>query len=281
MRVIFQSFANCVHLFPQIADLVDAVIGFGHFVSNFDEQSELLLQVGLRYSQARIGFDLKGRGVAFAQDRELHLICSGKRTRPAGAAAPEGRVRHLAGAFVIEIPDEAVQSGVGGKRAGVAIGRTEAFILLALLFFLGEVANHLARGIEDVERNLGSFSFGRFYIGFCRGFFCICGLCRFLGIAVFLFGFLLVAVWLLQRSFQPIVDDGAGGGILAGIGTAAEERTAKQRVICRTRCEQMCGILRHGVAVLLERCDVVKHPEAAAVRGDNQVIVFNNEIVHR
>ncbi len=191
------------------------------------------------------------------------MVFSGKRPRPAGAAAPQRRVRHFAGAFVIEIPNEAVQSGVGGKRTRIAIGCAEAFILLALFFFLGKVANHFARRIENVERNFGSFAFGCFRI------------------AVLLLGFFLVGVRLLQRSFQPIVDHRASRGILAGIGAGAEERAAEHRVTCRGRSEQIRGILSDRVAVLFKRCDVIKHPEAAAVCGDNQVVVLHHEIVHR
>ena len=43
----------------------------------------------------------------------------------------------------------------------------------------------------------------------------------------------------------------------------------------------MSGVLRHGVTVLFERRDVVEHPEAAAVRGHNQVVVLHHEVVHR
>jgi len=55
-------------------------------------------------------------------------------------------MRHFAGAFVIEIPDETVQAGFNRKLAGIAIWRSEALILVAFLLFLWKVANDFARG---------------------------------------------------------------------------------------------------------------------------------------
>src|SRR4030088_2481999 len=43
----------------------------------------------------------------------------------------------------------------------------------------------------------------------------------------------------------------------------------------------MRSLLRYGIAVLLERSYVVEHPKASAMRGNNQVAILHNKIVHR
>src|SRR5437879_1943551 len=139
-------------------------------------------------------------------------------------------MRHFASAFVIEIPDKAVQTGFKRKFAGIAIWRSEALILVAFLLFLWEMANDFARGIEDVQRNLGSFAVGCLRVGACRALLWSRALRRIFRFSFFLFGFLLV-VRFFQRGFQPVVDHCPGGRIFSGVCAAPEERAAKERVI--------------------------------------------------
>ncbi len=40
-------------------------------------------------------------------------------------------------------------------------------------------------------------------------------------------------------------------------------------------------LLRNGIVVLPQRADVVENPESAAVRRNDQIIVLDDQVVHR
>src|SRR5271156_3559232 len=108
-----------------------------------------------------------------------------------------------------------------------------SFILFRLsfvlpFFFFGKVADHLACGVENIEGDLGSFGFAGIAV-FFAGIVLFRGNGRG-GIAA---GCFLGFVRLLQRGFQPIVDDRACGRILAGVWAATEERAGEDGVIGR------------------------------------------------
>ena len=109
--------------------------------------------------ETRIGLDLQRSRVALAEHRQPHLIRARQRHRTLRAAAPERRVRHFGRSFIAQIPDEAIQSGIGRQVFCAAIALEKAFLVARGLFFLGKFADYFSGGVENFERDLRRFVF--------------------------------------------------------------------------------------------------------------------------
>ena len=56
---------------------------------------------------------------------------------------------------------------------------------------------------------------------------------------------------------------------------------ARLHAVSRIRSVEMYVLLRHVVGELSQRTDVIQNPERPPMRGDDQIIIFDHQIVHR
>jgi len=135
------------------------------------------------------------------------------------------------------------------------------------------MANDFARGVEYVQGDFGSVRF------VCiRGLLCVIRFFRRRGTSGI--GAFFLCFSFLQRCLQPVINDGACRRILATVQAGTKERTIEQSVAGDSGREEVSVLLRNGIAVLAQGGDVVEHPEAAAMRGYDEVVIFYHEIVH-
>ena len=87
-----------------------------------------------------------------------------------------------------------------------------------------------------------------------------------------------------RNARKVVVDDRAIGRIFPG-GEFRRQRRVRVAVPAKTNCflrsEKMRGGLCHLVIKLPQRREVIKNPERAAVRRNDQVIAVNVEVTHR
>ena len=87
----------------------------------------MLLQIGLRHLQARISHDLQRRRVALAQAPSASPgSCRAVRLGPSVLPPQSGALRNLGRALVAQVPDKAVQSGVGREVLVAAAAAEES-----------------------------------------------------------------------------------------------------------------------------------------------------------
>src|SRR5262249_34922519 len=141
------------YLSPNITNLVYGFMRLGHAIADFDQEIKLLFQILLRDLEPGIAHDLQRSGVLPAVYGEPDLVSPGQSFRTISVAGPKRRTGHPRGAFVMHIPDKAVQSCL--CRQALLRWTAKAFFFSTAsfsgLWLRREFADYLAFLIEDFE----------------------------------------------------------------------------------------------------------------------------------
>src|SRR5581483_6436632 len=99
---------------------------------------------------------------------------AGHRLRTVGTAAPQRSLGNLGGTLIALVPHETIQAGIRGKFLAAAAAAEEVFFFITAtrLLFLGELADDVAGGVENLQCDLGRLFLlaGRAFVGISLGF---------------------------------------------------------------------------------------------------------------
>ena len=229
---------------PQGAHLIDGAVQRVDILCRACHQIPVRGRVGRGHGvlQSRVEHHLQRHGLHRAAGREAHQVGARSDDRSARTFVGVERPGNLARILDAQIPGEAVHSSairqqVRGRLAIRPFGRLRELLLL----MVRERAQHLALGVEDLERDL---LIGR------------------------------------RPALEKIVDHGAARRVIADRPAAVHLEGEMQVVGALRLIQAHLGHLRRGVDLAQGR-QVIEHPERAAVGRDHEVVVLHDEIVHR
>src|SRR3989442_343135 len=281
----FGALLPAYDLATERAHRVDRLMYVGDLVADPETQRELSVEVGLRRGRARVLTDLERGFVPLAAALEPNAILPGCADR-----SGEGRLRRFPGRIVLDaggvgmphVPGETVEAGVLGNPRlarlldllGALLFRRERLLVL-LVLRLGrgalELADLLPLRVEERERDVAlgllakpvrdEYAVGRVLTGVDVDLRLLAG--RLLDL--------------------PVGDDSGAGHavVLADLG-GLREPEVRAEAHGRPRGEESRPAREVPLpGELPDRRKIVEDPEAAAVRGQNEVRVLHDHVVDR